>query len=87
MSTWGYTHDKGGYYFDSRAERRSWVELDDTLYESALEDATRWYKRLKSHPRSLHDASVGTVRLHVGSLLGYIDRLKGALDKFQHSVV
>lgn len=75
------------YACDARAERKSWTELDEMVHESAVEDAVRWYKRLARSPRHLHDASIGTVRLHVGSLIGYIDRLKGGLDNLRQSAV
>ena len=79
MSEWGYsTHDKGGYFFDAKAEKKSWVELAEMNREDAVVEAKAWAARLAGGHYSLRDASLPAVLKHVGSLIDEVDRLGGA---------
>lgn len=80
MSEWGYsTHDNGGYFFDEKAERKSWELLREDKMADDVRDARAWAKRVLMDETFGDDRKLGVVKGNLGHLMDLVQRQELAI--------
>jgi hypothetical protein len=87
MSEWGYAHVQGGYYFDSRAERKSWELLKEDKVADDVRDARAWAKRVLTDETHGDDRKLGVVKGNLGYLMDLVQRQELAIRLQEGTVV
>ena len=78
MLSWGY-HNKGGYYFDAKAEKKSWELLKEDRVADDVRDARAWAKRVLTDDTYGDDRKLGVVKGNLGHLMDLVQRQELAI--------
>lgn len=70
----GTLDDMGGYYFHSRAEKRSWDMLKEEQVVDDVIEARAWAVRFLNNATESSDRKMGTVKMNLGHLMDLIVR-------------